>query len=963
MNYSLLNVKTTYELLGSLIKIDDLIHFCVSNNIKCVGITDNNMFGVIEFYQKCKQYNIKPIIGLEIKIDDVKIILYAKNFDGYKELCKIKTKENLSNISFDDLVNLKNNIIVVNYYNYDKVIKFNKTVYIMYDNELDKNNALLLTDKIVYINEIRVFNKNDIEYLKYAKMIRDGETILSYKEFNDYDNSYYKIPSSFDIDSTYNFSNLLDIEFPKFNFSLPSYSDDSFSLLKALCKKGLEKRLGGFVTQKYFDRLIYELNVIEKMGFVDYFLIVYDYCLFAKKNKILVGPGRGSACGSLVSYTLGITNIDPIKYDLMFERFLNPGRVLMPDIDMDFDSERKDEVINYVKEKYGEYNVASIIALDKLLPKQVIRDVGRVIDFSLQELDNICKTINKETNFDELKLNKLFMKYYENKNNIKLFEISEKLCGLYRHTTIHAAGVVISKNPLTEIMPLYKNGNTILTNYTMDYMEYLGLVKMDFLSIRNLYTISYILSKIKEDLDIEINIDLIDLNDEKTIELFNKVNTIGIFQFESEGMRSFLSKLKVNNFNDIVNAIALFRPGPRDMIDTFIKRRNNLEKIDYIIPQLKDILYSTYGIIVYQEQILQILNVVADYSYSEADIILKAMKKKKEDLIISEKDKFIKRTTKKGIPVNKALLIYNRMLAFAGYGFNKSHSVGYSVVAFQMAYLKAHYTNYYMLCLLNNVIDSEIKTKEYYDEAKILRLDFIKPNVNESSFEYQLKNNKIIFPLTIVKNLGNVVSGVIIEERKNGIFNDYFDFIKRIYGKNINIKTFELIIKSGLLDIFKLNRKTMINNLDSAINYAKLCLKLDESFVPIPKLDMVSEYNEIELMDMEYSTFGFYISNHPVMKYRRENGIKLNSIKNYFDKVIKIILLVENKKVIETKKKEEMAFLTLSDETGKIDGIVFSKKYDQVINVKKGDLLDLIVHVERRYDKYQLIINNINIIK
>ena len=962
MDYSLLNVKTVYELLGSLITIDDLISFCASHDIKTIAITDSTMFGTIEFYQKCIMNNIKPIIGLELNIDKIKVILYAENFDGYKELCNIKTKDNFEKISFEDLKNLKNIIIVVDYINYEEVSKYNNKIFIKYNNEIDKTNALLYTNNIVYMNELRAFIKEDTEYLKYAKMIENSETIYTFDNKVDYSESYFKIPNEFDIETTKKFSEKIKLEFPKFQFSLPKFCDNSTNLLKALCKKGLEKRLNNYVTQRYFDRLLYEIDVIEKMGFIDYFLIVYDYCLFAKKNNILVGPGRGSVCGSLVSYTLGITNIDPLKYDLLFERFLNPGRATMPDIDMDFDSERKDEVIEYVRNKYGNFNVASIIALDKLLPKQVIRDVGRIIDFSPKELDNICKTINREKNFEELKSNKLFMEFYLNNNYSKLFNISEKLCGLYRHTTIHAAGVVISSHPLTEVMPLYKNGSTILTNYTMDYMEYLGLIKMDFLSIRNLYTISYIISKIKNDLGININIDSIDLNDEKTIELFNKVNTIGIFQFESEGMRAFLSKLKVRNFTDIVNAIALFRPGPRDMIDTFIRRRNGLEKVDYITDELKDILEETYGIIVYQEQILEILNKVAGYSYSEADIILKAMKKKKEELIISEKDRFIKRTTENGIDKDKALIIFERMLSFAGYGFNKSHSVGYSVVAFQMAYLKANYTNYYMMCLLNNVIESEIKTKEYYDESKILGIDFIKPNVNDSTNEYLSRDNKIIFPLSIIKNLGNVVSSVIINERKKGLFKDYIDFIKRIYGKNINIKTFEMLIKSGLLDIFNLNRKTMINNLENVINYAKLCLKLDESLVPIPQIEMVKEYSEIELMEMEYEAFGFYISNHPVMKYRRDNSIKLDSIDKYFDKVIKIILLVENKRVIETKKKEEMAFLVLSDETGKIDAVVFPKNYKEIVNVNKGDLLELLVHVERRYDKYQLIVNSVNII-
>ena len=638
MKYIPINVKTNYELLSSLIKIDDLISFLKANNINCIGITDSNMFNIYEIYRKLKENNIKLLIGTTIFLYDKKILLYAKNFEGYKNLCKIVSKKNLDNLDIDFLREKANNIIAVikPFSNlYEMVSSIYKEVFISYENIDEKKEALIISKNIVFSNEILYLEENEKQYLEYLYMIRDGETIYNHKDYDIKNNHYLKEVLEIDARTTLAFSELIDIDFPEFNFVLPKYKENSKELFYSLCKKGLEKRLNGNVKKEYSDRLMYEIKVIEKMGFIDYFLIVYDFILYSKKNKIVVGPGRGSAAGSLVSFSLGITNVDPIKFDLIFERFLNPERITMPDIDIDFEYLRRDEVVSYVREKYGKENVANIITFGTLLPKQVIRDVGRVLEIDLRKIDAICKSIDDKMPLKEILKKPIFFELLKEEEIKTLFNIALKLENLKRHTSVHAAGVVISEEVLTNKMPLYKSGESILTSFTMDYLEDLGLLKMDFLALRNLTIIDNVLKNIK---DKEFDLNKIPLSNKEAIKIFNEVNTVGIFQFESEGMKNFLREFKVTSFDDVVAAIALYRPGPREMIPTYIKRKKGLEKVSYILPVLEPILKSTYGIIIYQEQILEILRKVASYSYAEADNIRRAMSKKKEEVILKERE-------------------------------------------------------------------------------------------------------------------------------------------------------------------------------------------------------------------------------------------------------------------------------------------------------------------------------------
>ena len=955
MKYIPLNIKTEYDLMNSLIKIDELISFAKENNINTLGITDKNMFSSYEFINKCKDNNIKPIIGIEININESDILIYARNYDGYISLCKIVTKRNLDTIDLDFIKQFNNDlIIVVNYQDYSKFKDF-IYLFIKYKNDTELQTAKLLTENTVYIDEIRYFNSSDKEYFKYIKYIDENKTIDEEIEIEDTD--FKNITDSSYIESTYKFSNLINIELKKSEYHIPVYNDNSLAYLKALSKKGLEKRLNGNVSDIYKNRLMYELSVIEKMHYVDYFLIVYDFVLFAKKHNILVGPGRGSGAASLVNYALGIINIDPLKYNLIFERFLNPDRVTMPDIDIDFDNLKREVVIDYVVNKYGKTKTARIISFNTMLPKQIIRDVARVLKMDNTLIDRICKTIKDEKNFQVLKNNQEFMNIVSrNESAQNLIKICNKLCGLKKNTSMHAAGVVISDVDLDTLMPLYKSNNVILTGYSMEHIESLGLLKMDFLSIKNLNTISNIINDIKND-NISIDINNIDFNDKTTLNLFKTAYTTGIFQFESSGMKNFLKSLEVDNFNTLVDAIALYRPGPREMINEYILRKKGKKKITYLVKELEPILKSTYGIIIYQEQVLEILRTISGYTYAEADIIRRAMSKKKYSIIESEKDKFINGVINKGYDKSIALELYDLIIKFSDYGFNKSHSVVYSLVAFQMAYLKVNYTVYFMKNLLNMNTSSE-KLKEYIDEAHLLHIDFENIDINISSYEFKIHNKKLVLPFSIIKSIARNVSSEIEEERKKREFTSFYDFMIRCYGKSINKKVVIALIECGAFDRFNINKKQLVLSFDEIINYVTLCKDLNVTLDIKPELVNTSDYTDKESIDNEIKNYGFYLSRHPVTKYDRSNMITLKNFKNYFDKAITTILYVESINTIKTKNNEKMSFLKLSDEYDLVEGVIFPEQYKKLNEITRNNIYKITARVERRNNTYQLIIYN-----
>ncbi len=922
-----LYIKTDNSLLCSMITIDSLIKYAKENNIKSLTITDNNMFGAIEFYNKCINNNIKPIIGLEIEYEE-KIILYAENYDGYKNLLKLSTIISKDKITSDDLINNSNDLVCI--------LKTKKL-----ENELNKIYKDIYV--IENIKEILYLKEEDSEYIKYLMAIKEGKKIedIDYE----FDNHLVLLPESEKIE------NLCNLELPKYDNLLPKYkcpnNITSKEYLKKLCVDGLKNKFGDTVSKKYVDRLKYELEVIDEMGFNDYFLIVSDYVKFAKDNDILVGPGRGSAASSLVSYLLNIITIDPLKYNLLFERFLNKMRKTMPDIDIDFEDNRRGDVIKYCIDKYGIKRVAPIITFGTMGSRQILRDIGKTLNVNV---DYLCKLIDARISLSENLNNNKIKEYLNINQDIKnVYQISMHLEGLKRHTSIHASGVIISGIDLDEVIPLYYHDDIYLTGYTMEYLENLGLLKMDFLGLSNLTYIHNILN------EVGINFDDIPLNDKDALKIFYDVNTVGIFQFESKGMCNFLAKLKPTCFDDIISAIAMYRPGPMDNIDTFGNRKKGIERIEYIVKELEPILNSTYGIIVYQEQIILIANVLANYTLGEADILRRAMSKKKEDILLQEKDKFVKRSIENGYSEDVAIKVYDLILKFANYGFNKAHSVAYAMIAYRMAYLKAHYPLLFMKQLLSMVIGNDIKTKEYIYECKKNNIKILPPSINLSESSYVIHNDSIVFPLSNIKNIGISNVSTILSERKNGKFTSIFDFIKRC---KVNKNVLESLIDASCFEEFKINKKTLHTNIDELINYSEIGGLISDELKPELKIE--EEYDIKELLNLELYTFGFYLTNHPVTIYKEKyKTLDLNNLENYLNKIINLVIYVDKLKEINTKNNEKMLFITGSDEISSIDLTLFPKIYKKYSNIKEGNILLVKGNVEKRFDKIQIIVNDI----
>lgn len=973
--YTPLYVKTNYSLLSSLISIDNLLHFLKNHNYSQVAITDNNMFGVMEFYKKCKCLNIKPIIGLEISLENDTILMYAKDYVGYKTLIKLSTIQSERKVEINDILKYHNSVIVivpVQFLNtYKLLISIIDELYLGYSNNKEENVAKSITNNIVFLRKNLYINENDSEYLKYLYMIKDGKTIADNVNY-EVDNfslditNIYELTSNEGLFATNKIADLCNLEFPKSELLLPIYSEtnglSSHEYLVKLSSFGLNKRFQGKVRESYVNRLNYELDIILKMGFSNYFLVVYDFIKYAKKNKILVGPGRGSGAGSLVCYSLGITDIDPIKYDLLFERFLNPERVTMPDIDTDFPDIYRDQVIDYVVNKYGSKRVSGIVTFGTLAAKQSLRDVSRVLNVATYQVDLITKKI---PNLTKLKLKDFYTKDPEFKRMIdsderliKLFKVASFIEGFPRHISSHAAGIVMCKKDLDDVIPLTVSDGMYLTGYTMEYLEELGLLKMDFLGLKTLTTIMNIIDDIFKVEKIKIDFNSILLDDKNVLNLFAKADTTGIFQFESEGMKNFLKKLKPNSFEDIFAAIALFRPGPAQNIDSYIRRKHGLEEITYLDHALEPILKSTYGIIIYQEQIMQIANSLAGYTLGEADILRRAMSKKKMDVLQSEEERFISKCVQNGHSNETSKQIFDLILSFANYGFNRSHSVAYSMIAYKMAYLKYYYPKYFYSSLLTSVIGSCDKLKEYIMEVKNLKISVLKPCINHSDCSFTVFTDGIYYPFSGIHGIGSVICNQIVSKRGDG-YSDIFDFLTKVKGLNRNV--LESLILAGCFDCFNINRKTYIDNLDAIINYSELIDTLDSQYVLKPELEVKEEYSNYDLIRMEKELFGIYLSNHPVSFYKNDvnHDISLNLISNYFDKIINVVVLVERIKTTRTKNGDDMMFFDGSDEYSMANFILFPKIYQSYSDIKIGDVLSINGKVEKRFDSYQIVVSKI----
>lgn len=945
-----LKVTTDYTLMQSLIKVKDLVSFCVSKNIKNCAICDTNLFGSIEFYKLCKENNINPIIGLEINIYNNPLYLYAKNYNGYRNLLKINTIVNDSTITIDNLKNNIEDIVFIIPYKsiflYDKFKNISDR-YLGYQNSKELTEELIITDKVVYVKDIKMFQKEDLKYIEYLNKISDCN--INFNDcYYDYDNLKEDDLNRFD-----EIINLFNLVIPEKERHIPKYDKncDSFSFLYNLSLKGLKKRLNNNVSDIYLKRLNYELSVIKKMGFVDYFLIVYDYVLYAKKNNILVGPGRGSAAGSLVSYVIGITDIDPIKYNLLFERFLNYERVSMPDIDIDFDSLKREEVINYVKKRYGNLNVAGGLTYTTFKSKLILRDLCKIYNIDERLLNKFLSAINRNLSLKDNLKNKNVNLFINNYSDLKeIYMVALKLEGLKKNISTHAAGIVISDVHLDDIIPVYKKDDVYLAGVDMSYLENLGLLKMDFLALKNLTTINNIITKIPN-----FKLNEIPLDDKNVYNLFSNGNTDGIFQFETYSFKNILPKFRPQNFSELVALIALNRPGPVEELERYIKRKNKKEAITYYDDSLKDILIDTYGIIIYQEQVISILVKMANFSYAEADNIRRAMAKKKEDVLIKNKEDFINRSIKNGYKKELASEIYNHILKFASYGFNKAHSVSYAIISYQMAYLKVHYSSLFIFELLNNSYSNLEYTKSLLNELKRESLIINHVDINHSKNEYNIEGKNVYLGYKSIKNFKSESALKLINEINKGLFLNIYDFFRRTISF-LNKEDYLLLIKSFCLNSFKYNVNTLLNNIDSLINYALLTEDLGDNAL-VPEIEVYEELDKNTLRQLELNNYGFYISNHPASKYT--NVVKCCDVQKNIFKIVKMCVIIENIKYIKTKSGEDMAFISGSDETGNCNFTIFPKNFYMLQNIKKDDIIKIIGNVSKRYDKLNVIVTNL----
>ena len=974
MKYVPLYIKTDNSLIDSLITVKSLVEYAAANGFTALSITDSNMYGAMDFYKLCLNYKIKPFIGLEIKYQDKIIVLYCINYDGYQNLLKLTTISSERELTIFDLEKYSGDLLCLIPYEsipiFQEIKGFYRYIYKTYKNEIEKKE---LDKTAIYMQETIYLTEQESEYIKYLDAMREGITVtaVSTTRLQNHLKKAEELESLCFLTGNEAIYDLCNLEI-KFNQNLmPIFENDdgtdSYTYLKKKCIEGLKNKFGEKISSKYQERLKMELDVIKKMDFCDYFLIVYDYIKYAREANIIVGPGRGSVVGSLVAYCLNIIDVDPLKYDLLFERFLNIERISMPDIDIDFEHNRREELIEYCRTKYGDKKVAPIITFGTMGAKQAIRDVGRAMDLDLNIIDGLCKLVSSRLSLEENYNNTKVRTYLKRHDHLAdVYKIARVFEGLKRHTSIHAAGVVMSKIDLDLVIPLDKSHQAFYTSgYDMQYLEEIGLLKMDFLAIKYLTTIHSMIDEVNRTYNLKLTFDNIPFNDEKALQIFETSNTLGIFQFESEGMINFLNQLKANTFDDICAAIALFRPGPMQNIPSYVKRKHGKEKVDYLDESLEPILKPTYGIMIYQEQIMQIAVIMADYTLGEADILRKAMSKKSRELLLKEETRFTERAVKKGYQAELVIKVYKLMLKFAEYGFNKSHSVGYSIVSYRMAYLKAHYPQIFMSNLLSTDMNDSSKIKKYLYECRKNNVEILRPDINLSGDKYNMEDLGIRYPLTNIKNVGTASARTIIEERRNGKFKDIYDFVKRCYGKSVNKKTIESLIDSGAFSVFGWNRKTLVHNLDAIVNYGELTKDLEEDFAVKPEIIFVEEYSTREIMERELELFGLYLSKHPIseMRVKYHKVIPINELSNYFDRIVETIVYVDKCKEVTTKGNQKMAFLSGSDELSTIDLTLFPVIYEKNKDITKGDILLLSGRVEKRFDKLQLVVNTVEKLK
>ena len=997
------------------------------------------MYGVVDFYKKAKELGIKPIIGCEVYVaprtmhdrdyrldaSPYHLVLLCKDHTGYQNLISLVSRASIDGFYAKPRVDLEllrqkseglialsaclagqiPRLLVAGDYaaakeaagRYIEIFgKENYYIEVQNHGIDDQMRILPLLKKLaqelgvglVATNDAHYITKEDSRMQHILTCIQTNTTVdnpsLEFATNEFYVKSREEMEQALPgfeeaLDNTMKIAERCNVEFEFGKLKLPHFTApdgrDNLEYFRTGCREGLIRRYGEHPAPEIEKRLEYEMSVVESMGYVDYYLIVHDFVSYARSKGIPVGPGRGSGAGSLAAYCIGITNIDPIRYGLIFERFLNPERVSMPDFDIDFCYVRRPEVIEYVVRRYGADHVAQIITFGTMAARAAIRDVGRTLGMSYQQTDRIAKLVPQELGITldkALDSSKEFRKIYEEEPAAHdLIDMAKSLEGMPRHASIHAAGVVIAKDPVESYVPLQRGEDAAVTQFPMTTLEELGLLKMDFLGLRNLTVIADSEAMIRKHKP-NFSIDTIPLDDPDVFAMLSKGQTEGVFQFESGGMRNVLMQLGPEHMEDLIAVISLYRPGPMESIPRYIRNRHDPSKITYKHPKLASILDVTYGCIVYQEQVMQICRELAGFSYGRADLVRRAMSKKKAAVMQQEREHFIYGMKREdglvecpgcvanGISEETADEIFREMSAFASYAFNKSHAAAYAHVAYQTAYLKCHYPKEYMAALLTSVLDNTDKMVGYIGECSRLKIGMLPPDVTRSGETFTVDGDKIRFGLLAIKNVGRGVVTRLIERRNEHPFEDFMDFCTRMYDSESRRRTFECLIKSGALDCFGHTRNAMLSGLDAVLDEIERTLKKNLSGQtnlfdlpdsapggdPLPKLE---ELESSQLLRMEKEFLGVYVTGHPLLPYRaqmeRAKAVPISAIRLaadsptseiYDDARIILAGLISYRRNVITKKGDAMANLTVEDLTGSIEVVVFPKLLPQIDQLMKN---------------------------
>ena len=935
MNNKIINLHfySEYSFFESPTKIKNYVEWAKENNLNSLVITDhNNVHGFADFRKYCFLYNIKPIFGIDLDVENVRFILLAKNNQGFQKIKLLAyNKSKNIEIKIEDI--LSDNLVIILNPNFAK-----QDIIEAYKNKIPNlyfyNKDLPISN--IYVKDTRILNKSFYNSLKIINDLKE----IKLDENQDYNINLEININEIQMQNIQKIINECNVTFQNSkDISLPALCEDPYNELKELIKKGLNNRkdIVNYDRNLVQSRIEYEMSVIKKMNIENYFLIISDLINWSKNNSIYIGPGRGSVSGSLIAYLIGITQINPLKYNLYFERFLNEERITLPDIDIDIQDDKREEVINYLKNKYGFDNVAQICTYQRIGSKQALKDCGRFLNISFSRMNEITKLISGsdplQTSYDT---NVKFKALIDSEEILtKLFQYSLLIESLPRQIGIHAAGVVIANKPIIDLIPIMDIDNNKVTQFSMEYIEEWGLLKIDLLGLRTLTIIKKIEENIKQIFDPNFDFEQIPLNDDKTNKLLTNAKVLGIFQLESPGMMATLKTVQINNFDDLVDVISLYRPGPLSNIQEYIKVKNDKSSFQSINQEYDEIISKTNGIIIYQEQIMEIIQKVAKLSFSKADILRRAISKKKKDDILEMEKLFLKGALKNNYKLDVAQKIYNEIVKFAEYGFNKSHAVAYATLSYRMAYMKARYP----LCFYIGIISLTYSTdsiNKIVMEAKELKFNINSPSINKISREiYHDKKNNMYLPLTFIKGLGEVANNKILNDfENNGKFQDFFDFIARMKTININNSIIDILIESNTLRDFG-NMNTLINNKTKALSYASIASFKDtntneimlDSKIKKPLLEVFPEDLELESKN-EIKYLGMIFNAFVTSKF--ESRDKLINLKPGVE--YKIALLVTKKKEItNTKFKSTSYFIEVCDSSGK-EEIWFNSKYKHIFD-------------------------------